>query len=298
MKKYHQIIIVLFIILFLFIFKNDIYLLFEKTSSYLKSDNKLSRIKETKKLESLSKIEMPGALKVATEIFYSDSQRVILSKEKIIELTNKYRSENGDLPALKENKKLNISAEKKIEDMFTNQYFEHISPKNIGVADLSQESGYQYIIIGENLAMGNFKDDKSLVDAWIDSKGHRENIVNKKYQDIGVAVARGIFDGKEIWMAVQHFGTAQNICPTVDEVLFAEISISQKKLNDMEVELDKRREMISKRVVYEGNTYAEQIKIYNSFVDPYNNLVNETKEKIINYNIQVEGYNTCIESFQ
>lgn len=298
MKKYHQIIIVLFIILFLFIFRNDISSLFKKTSSYSGKDFGQSEIKQTKEAKLLGKVDMPGALKVATDLFSSNSQKVFLTKEKIIELTNKYRSENGNLPALKENKKLDASAEKKLQDMFTNQYFEHISPNKIGVADLSESTGYHYILIGENLAMGNFKDDETLVNAWIESKGHRENIVNKNYKDIGVAVGKGVYEGKEIWMAVQHFGTSQSVCPIIDQFLLGTININQNKLNEMEADLEKRREMINKRVVYEGNTYAEQVVIYNSLVDPYNNLVNDTKEKIIKYNNQVESYNSCIGSFQ
>jgi uncharacterized protein YkwD len=50
----------------------------------------------------------------------------------------------------------------------------------VGVGDLSKEVGYGYILIGENLALGNFKDEESWWKAWMDSPGHRANIFNNK----------------------------------------------------------------------------------------------------------------------
>ncbi len=295
MKKYKKIIIVLFIVLIIFIFRNKIYSFFDNTFSYFKHNNPQTEIKEVK---LFSKIDMPGALEVASDIFDPNNQKVILSKEKVIELTNKYRLENGNLKALKENQKLNTSAEKKLLDMFTGQYFEHISPNNIGVADLSEEAGYHYILIAENLAMGNFEDENSLIEAWVNSKGHRENIMNQHYQEIGVAVGKGNFEGKDIWLAVQHFGTPQNVCPIIDTFLYNTIDQNQHKINEIEEDLKFRKMIIGRRKTYEGSTYEEQVIKYNSLVEQYNNLVNVTKEKIIKYNNQVESYNSCISSFQ
>jgi uncharacterized protein YkwD len=90
--------------------------------------------------------------------------------------------------------------------MFENQYFAHESPTGEKVSDLAKKFGYDFLLIGENLAMGNFSSDEDLVLAWMESPGHRENILNEKYQEIGVAVKKGIFEGKEVWIAVQHFG--------------------------------------------------------------------------------------------
>lgn len=297
MKIYYKIITILLIFTTLFIFRNEVFLIINNVYSYFNQDHKNIKIKTIKEIEVLNKVDMPGALRVVTDMFESN-QRIILSKDKIIELTNKYRLENGGLKALRENKKLNLSAERKMQDMFSKQYFEHISPDNIGVATLSEQAGYSYILIGENLAMGDFKNDESLIEAWIKSEGHRENIVNKNYQEIGVAVGRGDFNGQQIWIAVQHFGLSQDVCPSVDKILFTMIDLNQNKLKKMETDLSLRREMMIRRATYEGNTYQEQVQIYNSLVDPYNNLINETKQKIINYNKQVELYNGCLSIYQ
>lgn len=282
----------------LFLFKNDLVLFIENTLLSFQEDSKNITIKQIKEIEILNHVDMPGALKVVTGILGANNQSENLSKEKIIELTNKYRLENSNLQALKENNKLNLSAEKKLQDMFSKQYFEHISPSGIGVADLSLEANYEYLLVGENLAMGDFKDNASLVEAWIKSKGHRENIINNNYQDIGVAVGQGNYNGQKIWMAVQHFGLSQKACPIIDKNLLNTINLKQNILNEMEANLKLRKEMIARGVMYEGNNYQEQVKIYNSLIDPHNNLLREVKQKIINYNHQVELYNDCLSKYQ
>lgn len=298
MKIFYQIIILIFFALSLFLVKDDVVKVSREISTYFNKNIKDPIvIKLTEKEKALpGKIDTPGPLRVVSNILKINE--VKLSKDKIISLTNQYRAANGNLKALKENKKLYLSAQKKVEDIFSKQYFEHKSPDGKGVGDLGEEVGYQYILIGENLAMGNFKDEAALMNAWEASEGHRENIINKNYTDIGVAVGRGKFEGKDVWMAVQHFGTPRTVCPTVDQVLYGTITINQERLKTMEGELVTRREMIRKGVVYEGNTPYEQIDIYNSLLVPYNNLIEETKQKINIYNEQIRLYNSCLLSYQ
>jgi len=82
-----------------------------------------------------------------------------LEEKKIIYFTNFYREKEG-LEKLKENETLNKAAEERLEDMFSKQYFEHISPEGIGAEKVVSNLGYQYIMVGENLALGNFKNEK------------------------------------------------------------------------------------------------------------------------------------------
>jgi uncharacterized protein YkwD len=277
-KLSYPIFVILFVIVSLFILKDDFLLAVNKASLYFnKSDTtQVTKIKDTKETELAGKIQTPGALRVFG-MYLSSNDKIKLSKDNIINLTNKARKDNGDLQPLTENPKLDLSAEKKLEDMFNKQYFEHISPAKISVGDLGDQVGYEYILIGENLALGNFKDDGALVDAWMASPGHRENILNKHYLDIGVAVGKGIYEGKSVWMAVQHFGTPKSICPTVDKVLYGVISLNQDKIKEMEQDLVTRKENIKKGIIYEGSTYFEQVDKYNSLLNLYNNLIVETK---------------------
>ena len=173
--------------------------------------------------------------------------------------------------------------------MFMRQYFEHTSPVGVEVSDLGKEVGYEFIIIGENLALGNFKDDQVLVDAWMASPGHRANILNTHYSEIGVAVGKNTFEGRTVWMAVQHFGLPKSACPQADHVLLSFIS-------SMESDLSARRSLIDSGAVYQGQTEGEQIKAYNELVDIYNALILETKRKVAEYNKEVRIFNDCVAS--
>ena len=64
--------------------------------------------------------------------------------------------------------------------------------------------------------MGNFKNDQDLVSAWLNSPGHRANILNTRFTEIGTAVLKGFYEGREVWMAVQEFGLPLSSCPNPD----------------------------------------------------------------------------------
>lgn len=241
-----------------------------------------------------SQIVTPGALKVSNNYLTSDIKNIKLTISGVVDITNEYRKQNGDLHALKENSKLDFSAEKKLQDMFTKGYFEHVSPSGVGVGDLADQVSYEYIVIGENLALGNFKDDRSLVDAWMASPGHRANILNKKYTEIGVAVGKGQYNGKTVWMAVQHFALPKSACPSINDVLKGMIDLEQTKIKSMESDLAKRKDMIESGAVSEGMTTNGQIDQYNLLVNDYNKLIVDIKEKINEYNGQVRDFNECI----
>ena len=216
-----------------------------------------------------------------------------LTRSKVIYWTNFQREEFG-LPPLKENIKLNAAAAIKVEDMFQNQYFTHISPSGEGVGDLAKIVKYEFIIIGENLALGNFKDDSTLVQAWMESPGHRENILNPNYQEIGVAVEKGVFEGKTTWMAVQHFGLPLSTCPQPDEALQEEISIKESEINQLEKTLKSLQVEIRNIRPKRGTLYNQKIEEYNSLVSEYNILIKETEILINEYNTQIKLFNECI----
>lgn len=303
------IIVIIFIAIIFVVIKDDYKVLYSKVVTYLKAGiDKTSIIYKDKigevsdiinnnnidQVDKKSQIETPGALLVSDNFLTNNIRNISLSKERVIIITNKARYDNGNLSALTTNTKLNFSAEKKLQDMFVKGYFEHISPDGVGVGDLGNQAGYEYIIIGENLALGNFKDDQALVDAWMASVGHRENILNKRYTEIGVSVGKGVYNGKNVWMGVQHFGLPKSACPAIDGVLKGIIAIDEREVKSMESDLSVRRQKIESGVVYEGSTTAAQIEKYNSLVIEYNKFVINLKEKISVYNKQVHAFNDCI----
>ncbi len=125
-------------------------------------------------------------------------------RTEIIRLVNEERNKEG-LSELWENQKLNQAAFLKAQDMIGNNYFAHNSPSGVSPWDWFDQVGYQYKYAGENLAM-NFSSALSVFKAWMKSDSHRENILSPRYNQIGVAVLRGIIKGEETLVAVQEFG--------------------------------------------------------------------------------------------
>jgi uncharacterized protein YkwD len=129
-----------------------------------------------------------------------------LSRPGIIECTNRARAENGGLPPLSRNSLLDAIASERADDMLRKQYFAHFSPSGEGAPDVAQRTGYHYQHLSENIAMGHFQNDEKAVIAWMQSPGHRKNILSDECSDIGVAVKKGWLKGEEVWVAVQIFG--------------------------------------------------------------------------------------------
>jgi hypothetical protein len=305
MKKFQRILIkfIIFILVLLcfYIVRGDIMILINKINPNFnneKVENFVAKVNQKREAIMPGKVDLPGALRIVNDFVNVRKDNIILSKEKIIELTNTQRKENGNLIALKENKYLNISAENKLKDMFAKQYFEHISPSGIGVGDLGEESGYKYILIGENLAMGNFEDDSDLVNAWMNSTGHRANILNINYREIGVAVLHGKFEGKDVWIAVQHFGTSRNFCPYVDQNIYESVTYKQEQVKQMEENLLERQERLNNGIFDEGTSHRVQIDNYNSLIEDYNNLIQKIKLEVDIYNEQVKSFNNCILKYE
>jgi hypothetical protein len=128
-----------------------------------------------------------------------------ISIPKLLNLTNEERTKLG-LPTLQENPQLALAAEKKAADMFKKDYWSHFAPDGGSPWDFIKQSGYQYEYAGENLAK-NFLYSKNVVDAWMNSPTHRENIVKKDYTEVGYAVQNGMLGGEETTLVVQMFGT-------------------------------------------------------------------------------------------
>ena len=123
----------------------------------------------------------------------------------IVDLTN---DERGDqkLGGLTRNPLLDEAAQLKAEDMAENGYFAHHSPEGVSPWYWFGEVGYAYTDAGENLAV-HFNDSEAVVEAWMRSPLHRDNILGGKYTEIGVGTARGEWDGVPTVFVVQLFGS-------------------------------------------------------------------------------------------
>ncbi len=134
-----------------------------------------------------------------------------IDSEKVIELTNAERAKQG-LGPVKENEALDKAAEMKAQNMFQENYWAHFAPSGKTPWDFILGAGYKFTYAGENLAK-NFYNSPDVVTAWMNSPTHRENLLNSKYKDIGVAVVKGTLNGQETTLVVQEFGTTENVAP-------------------------------------------------------------------------------------
>lgn len=211
----------------------------------------------------------------------------------VVEWTNIYRQQTGVNP-LKQNPKLTAAAQGKLNDMFTKQYFAHVSPSGVGPSYWVENAGYAYKLTGENLALGNFGSDKALVDAWMASPGHKENILKAPYEEIGVAVGKGMFEGQETWLAVQVFGDHMPQCASPDKNLQSQIDALQIEINDLQSQLAAKEQELEATEPKYGPEYNQTVDEYNALVGVYNPKVKELKEMVEAYNAEVNQYNVCI----
>ena len=108
----------------------------------------------------------------------------------VIRLVNEIRRENG-LNPLTANWELSRVARYKSQDMADNRYFSHTSPTYGSPFQMIKAFGLSYRTAGENIAMG-YSTPQAVVDGWMNSSGHRANILNASYTQIGVGyVAQG-----------------------------------------------------------------------------------------------------------
>lgn len=159
-------------------------------------------------LLSLGHAQFPDVLGYATDI------RV----EQLLEGTNAKRKEAGLAPLVLD-QRLSRAAALKAQDMFSDNYWAHNSPNGKTPWTFISMAGYHYRVAGENLAK-NFSVSNGVVDAWMASPTHKDNIMRTDYKDIGFAVVNGQIGGEETTLVVQMFGAgdsqiAYQIKPTI-----------------------------------------------------------------------------------
>lgn len=147
---------------------------------------------------------------IATVFSISPARASEVSSENIIYLVNKERVYYGLTP-VKVDAQLQDAATAKSKDMINRNYFEHYA-YGLKPWDFMARAGYNLSAGGENLAM-NFEDSEDIVNAWMASPLHRNNILNANFEDIGVGVVKGAYAdnnfSKETTMVTEMFGKKQ-----------------------------------------------------------------------------------------
>ncbi len=105
-------------------------------------------------------------------------------EKQVVEIVNRNRTANG-LQPLKLNTELSKIAKLKSQDMKDKKYFSHTSPTYGSPFEMMKQFGISYRTAGENIAMGQ-RTPEAVMTAWMNSDGHRANILNPTYTQIGV----------------------------------------------------------------------------------------------------------------
>ncbi len=143
----------------------------------------------------------------------------------LVDLTNEHRTENNQKP-LAVNPLLQKAALMKAKDMAQNGYFAHTSPSGVTPWQWFSKAGYSFVYAGENLAI-NFSESLDVERAWIASPSHHANLISEKFDETGIAVYEGLYQGRPTTFVVQLFGRQSKSKP--NNLLASSTNIVNKK---------------------------------------------------------------------
>jgi uncharacterized protein YkwD len=159
---------------------------------------------------ALAAVLLSSAAPAADALVGRDSTAAV--RARVVELVNTARSHGRKCgreryraaAALSVSRDLNDAAADHARDMARRKYFEHRGRDGSQPKDRVLRAGYKSRLTGENIALGP-ESAEEVVAGWLDSPGHCANIMDARFQDIGVGVATGRGRGQIYW--VQNFGT-------------------------------------------------------------------------------------------
>lgn len=128
-------------------------------------------------------------------------------RAEILAAVNAERKKTG-APPLRSNSLLDKAAQRHAQDMLARGYFAHQSPAGTTVRERAREAGYDWRAIGENIAEGQFSVDE-VMRTWMNSPGHRRNILDPNFRELGVGLALGRSGSGYRVLWAQAFGTAR-----------------------------------------------------------------------------------------
>lgn len=152
----------------------------------------------------------------ANKYILTTQQGAAVYSSVLVDLTNKARAEN-DASNLVVSNTLTKAAQMKADDMAARQYFAHTSPDGTTPWYWFQKSGYAFAYAGENLAV-DFTESADVENAWLASPKHRENIVDSRFTEIGIATKTAMWQGRQTTFVVQLFGAPSRVAMTTPAV--------------------------------------------------------------------------------
>jgi len=138
-------------------------------------------------IQANPQVSNPTLIYPGQKIIIPDLDQTKNLENEVIRLVNIERQKNGLAP-LKANWELSRVARFKSMDMIAKNYFSHTSPTYGSPFKMITDFGLNYSAAGENIAMGQ-KTPADVMKGWMNSSGHRANILNSSYTEIGVGLA-------------------------------------------------------------------------------------------------------------
>ncbi|MCT2537505.1 SafA/ExsA family spore coat assembly protein [Aquibacillus koreensis] len=142
----------------------------------------------TEIIEANPQVENPNLIYPKQKLNIPNIDTIKHTEHQVIQLTNQERAKHG-LPALKPDWELSRVARYKSQDMHDKRYFSHTSPTYGSPFTMMQNFGINYTKAAENIARGQ-RTPNEVVQAWMDSPGHRKNILTGEYTHIGVGYVK------------------------------------------------------------------------------------------------------------
>jgi uncharacterized YkwD family protein/spore coat assembly protein SafA len=139
-------------------------------------------------LASNPQIKNPNLIYPGQKLVIPSAGSVKAFEDEVVRLVNVERSKHG-LPALKSNWELSRVARYKSQDMINKNYFSHTSPTYGSPFKMMESFGIRYSAAAENIAYGQ-RTPSEVMNGWMNSPGHRANILSPSYTQIGVGLAK------------------------------------------------------------------------------------------------------------
>jgi uncharacterized protein YkwD len=224
------------------------------------------------------------------KVILTTSQKI--TEDTIIGKINQERVRGGKM-ALAKNTDLSESARRKAEQIIKTGYFEHVAKDGTTVSDLAESVGYVYASLGENLALGTFATTEDVVDAWIGSPAHKENVFSDTFNETGVGVVYGVYRGVAVVVLVQHFGRQLSDCRPPDSGFELFVSTRTHILEQEREQILKNEQIVKKTL--NPIQYEKSLKELRAQMQEYTKQTEALKEKVEEYNRTVQFFNTCVQ---
>lgn len=139
----------------------------------------------------MKKILLASLLLFSFVAYGADSNEI--TSENVLRIMNEYRAQEM-LPPLALERRLTAAADDRMRHMEEESYWSHTSPDGVSPFTWVKVRAYQFSKVGENLANG-FETARVLVESWMESPGHRANIMGADFQDVGISIIDGSTQG-------------------------------------------------------------------------------------------------------